>query len=166
MKTVFFLLLSLALLSCQGRKKQNVQPVDTVKDEFIASVLYTVPPYYVIGKDTIYNYATDPVFPVHTSDPENPLLSIDLKNYVQKEIANVHLGKGMVDVAFLIDKEGYVRQVIIEKSAKENGASPNVADRMDSIAYKVIASLPRFTAPATQKGKPVNFLKRWTVRFE
>ena len=72
MKTVFFLL-SLVLLSCQGGKKQNVQPTDTVKeDEFIASVLYTVPPYYVIGKDTIYNYATDPIFPVHTSDPENP----------------------------------------------------------------------------------------------
>ena len=62
MKT-FFLLLSLALLSCQGGKKQNVQPTDTVKeDEFIASVLYTVPSYYVIGKDTIYNYATDPIF--------------------------------------------------------------------------------------------------------
>ena len=167
MKTIFFLLLSLVLLSCQGGKKQNVQPTDTIKeDEFIASVLYTAPPYYVIGKDTIYNYATDPIFPVHTSDPENPLLSIDLKNYVQKKLADVHLGKGIVDVAFLIDKKGYVRQVIIEKSAEENGASPNVAARMDSIACKVIADLPRFTAPATRKGKPVNFLKRWTVRFE
>lgn len=106
MKTILFLLLSLVLFSCQGGKKQNVQPADTVKeDEFIASVLYTAPPYYVIGKDTIYNYATDPIFPVHTSDPENPLLSIDLKNYVQKKLADVHLGKGIVDVAFLIDKK-------------------------------------------------------------
>ena len=94
MKTILFLLLSLALLSCQGGKKQNVQSADTVKeDEFIASVLYTAPPYYVIGKDTIYNYATDPIFPVHTSDPENPLLSIDLKNYVQKKLADVHFRK-------------------------------------------------------------------------
>ena len=85
---------------------------------------------------------------------------------MQKKLADVHLGKGIVDVAFLIDKKGYVRQVIIEKSARENGASPNVAARMDSIACKVIANLPRFTVPATIKGKPVNFLKRWTVRFE
>ena len=137
MKTIFFLL-SLALLSCQGGRKQDIQSAEGTKHQIVD----TASVYYV-----------------------NPLLFIDLNNYVKKQVSDVHLGKGAVDLVFIIDKEGYIRDVTIKKSARENGAAPNVAARMDSIACKVIAELPRFT-PATRDGKAVNFLKSWTVRFK
>lgn len=171
MKTILFLLLSLALFSCQGGHKQDVKSTEETKHQIVdtASVYYInpLPLYFILGGDTVYTLVDGGlVFPIHTSAPDDPDLFIDLNNYVKKKVANAHLGKGSVDLVFIIDKEGYVRDVTVEKSAKESGANPNVAARMDSIACKVIANLPRFTAPATRKGKSVNFLKRWTVRFE
>ena len=169
MKTIFFLL-SLALLSCQGGRKQDIQSAEGTKHQIVdtASVYYVnpLPLYFILKDDTVYTLVDGgPVFPIHTSAPDNPDLFIDLNNYVKKQVADVHLGKGAVDLVFIIDKEGYVRDVTIKKSARENGAAPNVAARMDSIACKVIAELPRFT-PATRDGKAVNFLKSWTVRFK
>ena len=163
MKTIFFLLLSLALFSCQGGHKQDIKSAEEIKHQIVdtASVYYInpLPLYFILRGDTVYTLVDGGlVFPIHTSAPDDPDLSIDLRNYVKKKVADTHLGKGSVDLVFIIDKEGYVRDVTIEKSARENGASPNVAARMDSIACKVITNLPRFTAP--------NFLKRWTVRFE
>ena len=159
MKTIFFLL-SLALLSCQGGRKQDIQSAEGTKHQIVdtASVYYVnpLPLYFILKGDTVYTLVDGgPVFPIHTSAPDNPDLFIDLNNYVKKP----------VDLVFIIDKEGYIRDVTIKKSARENGAAPNVAARMDSIACKVIAELPRFT-PATRDGKAVNFLKSWTVRFK
>ena len=98
-----------------------------------ASVYYVnpLPLYFILKGDTVYTLVDGgPVFPIHTSAPDNPDLFIDLNNYVKKQVSDVHLGKGAVDLVFIIDKEGYIRDVTIKKSARENGAAPNVAARM------------------------------------
>lgn len=105
--------------------------------------------------------APSPVFTVVESMPEFPGGQAALMKYLSSNIRYPQDARemgieGKVYLSFVVDKEGYVKNVEIRRG---------VYTSMDMEAVRVVKAMPRWK-PGTQDGKPVNVLFNLPINFK
>ena len=109
----------------------------------------------ILDGDTVYtDVDTPPVFSAG-----------DLEDYLQEAVKNIHIGKGISLVSFVVSKAGYPYQVFLRRSAGMRVTDARIAAQMDSIACEIVRDLPSFL-PATLNGELVNYRMAVAVRFK
>ena len=166
MKPMMFLCM-FALAACQSERKPNqtlaVQtgaiPKDTVqserKDPITIENLPGINAPVIMDGDTVYtDVDTPPVFSAG-----------DLEDYLQEAVKDIHIGEAIPVVMFVVSKAGYPCHVAIRRSANVFISDIQTAQKIDSIACKLVQDLPRFT-PASLDGELVNHRMVVAVRFK
>ena len=97
-----------------------------------------------------------------TEVPEFPggdpaLLNFIISHIYYPEIIKEMGGKGVVDVGFLVDREGNVKNVFVRHGSRYN--------ELNEEAMRVVKMLPQWR-PGRQQGVPVNVRMNLPVRFE
>ena len=109
----------------------------------------------ILDGDTVYtDVDTPPVFSAG-----------NLGDYLQEAVKDIHIGKGISLVSFVVSKAGYPYQVFLRRSAGMRVTDTRIAAQMDSIACEIVRDLPSFL-PATLNGELVNYRMAVAVRFK
>ena len=156
-----------ALAACQsGRKPNRTLAVQTDKlqkdtmqkerkEPIIVENLPGIDAPVILYGDTVYtDVDTPPVFSAG-----------DLEDYLQEAVKDIHIGEAIPIVMFVVSKAGYPCHVAIRRSANVFISDIQTAQKIDSIACKLVQDLPRFT-PASLDGELVNHRMVVAVRFK
>ena len=161
MKLMMFLCM-LALVACQNQQKPNktfmvqadIVPIER-KEPITIENLPGINAPVILDGDTVYtDVDTPPVFSAG-----------DLAGYLQKAVKDVHIGKGISLVSFVVSKAGYPCHVFLRRSAGMRVTDARIAAQMDSIACDIVRNLPSFL-PAMLNGELVNYRMAVAVKFE
>lgn len=163
MKKIMVCVCLLVLTACQSRQNRHesfAEQTDTVcstdeeKEPIIVKSLPGIDAPLVMGEDTVYtNVDMPPVFSAG-----------DLDDYLSRMVKDIHIGKGIPVIMFVVNKAGHPCHVAIRRSAAAFVPDAGSARQMDSIACEVVRDLPYFI-PASLNGKLVSYRMVVAVRF-
>lgn len=120
-------------------------------------VSYRTLSIYFSAKNSVDTSQNLEIYTVVEKKAEFPGGNIALLQYINngmKSSGNVQ--EGRVIVSFIIDSNGFVKNVNVIKS---------ISPSMDSAAIKLVESMPQWQ-PATQRGRPVNIYYTLPIFFE